>query len=156
MNKIMKRNVLLVVIAAVVSMNIFACAGGNTNCPSRLTVQEDIKQSLNGWQKYSAHESHPLVNVFFSEGEPEKQVILPPTGKGKVKGAFVSEWKLPKSAKGYWVSCVYDDTSVTLARKMPDDVTYCEANYEKDSTRSVVKQWSCGNGAKPKQVAKGR
>lgn len=117
-------------------------------CPPALKIQQNIDGEQTGWQALNSHEKHPYVGVSFSEGTPDKKIILAPSSEKKVRGALLAVWALPKSADGYWVSCLYAETSVTVARKLPDDVTYCEVEYDRNFSQPVAKRWQCG--AKPK------
>ncbi len=155
MNKTVMAFLLCVITAVVMMMNVLAFAGDEIVCPPRLTVQHDITGNVpDDWQKHDDRSSHPFVNVMFSEGSPDLQIILAPIGKKKVKGKSIAEWEFPKSAVGYWVSCLYNNTSATIARKLPEDVAYCEVQYDKAYSSPHVERWRCLSDAQLKQRRK--
>ena len=117
-------------------------------CPPVLKTKQSIDGEQTGWQAFNSHEKHPYVSVSFSEGTPNKKIILAPSSEKKVRGKLLAVWTLPKSTEGYWVSCLYGETSVTVARKLPDDVSYCEVEYDRNFSQPVAKRWMCGAKAK--------
>jgi hypothetical protein len=163
MNNIMKRyRLFMVILAFTATAGLMACAqvknitndDSPPRCPSQLTVQQSVDQKIDGWEKYSTNGSYSFLSVFFSKGAPENRNILSPSRERKVNGVLIAEWNLPKSKEGYWVSCVYKDTGATVVRKLADDVAYCEAEHEDNSSRSVVKQWSCSSVRKSNNKGK--
>ncbi len=119
-------------------------------CPAALTVQQSADAGPDGWQVFNTHDKHPYVGVSFSEGPPDKKAILAPNSEKKAGGAKLAVWTLTKSAEGYWVSCLYSETSATVAKKLPDDVTYCEVEYDRNFSQPVAKRWRCSSGVKTK------
>jgi hypothetical protein len=155
-NKITKLCRVCLVTLVVISTDVLAFADDEIGCPSRLTVQQSVDQDVSGWQKNDSHKSHLFMNVSFSEDSPDKKIILAPTREKTVRHTLIKEWELPKSTKGYWVSCHYDDAKATVAKKLPDDVSYCKAEYDRNSSRTFVKRWQCVSEEKLKQEAKSK
>src|SRR5690242_7765590 len=88
------------------------------SCPPSLRVAQHALESPADWTAVDDQSAHPFVNVRLSEGEPAKQVFLAPSrGKGAAQA-----WDFEPSASGYWLSCTYAETSVTVTRKLPDAV----------------------------------
>jgi hypothetical protein len=157
MNKIMKLLLACVFTLVGVSFNILSYAAEENSCPPRLSVQHKIDQDVSDWQKKDINKNHPFVNVVFYKESTEKKNILPPSNEKEVKGASIKEWELPTLAGGYWVSCVYEGTGATVAKKLSDDVAYCKAEYDKDFTWPVVKRWGCSSSeVKLKQETKSK
>jgi len=119
-------------------------------CPKELTVRQSVDGEPAGWQALSTHDKHPYVGVSFTEGPPDRKVILAPSRSKRVHGASVSTWSLAKSNDGYWVSCLYGETSATVATKLPSDVAHCEVEYDKRFSRPVAKRWRCVSGTAQK------
>lgn len=112
-------------------------------CPLELSIKQTLQNSQTDWKTFNSHEKHPYVGVSFSEGSPDKKVILAPSTEKKMKDGINATWEFSPSAEGYWVSCLYAETSVTVSQKLPSKVQACEVEYDADSSRPVVKKWRC-------------
>ncbi len=156
MNKIGMTFLLCVITAVVMMMNVLSYAEYKFLCPSELTVQQSVVQDASGWKIYGSHKRHPFVNLSFSERGPEEEYSLVPEGYRKAKGAIIAEWELPRPTEGYWVLCEYKDTRATVARKLPEDVAYCEVEYDSRSSEPVVKKWHCLSEAELKKKAESK
>ncbi len=144
MKKIMTPFLACIIAAAITVSSAAVFAGNEIVCPTRLAVQHDIAQDVpDGWYKHDDRSDHPFMNVMFTEGSPDLLIILAPAAKREVKGELIDEWEFTGATDEYWVSCLYNGTSATVARKLPKDVAYCEVRYDKVSSSPNAKAWRC-------------
>lgn len=118
-------------------------AGDAQRCPAQLSVIQVIQGAQASWQSFNSDDKHPFIGVSFSEGSPDKKVVLAPDTEQKKSSGIVASWALPPSADGYWVTCLYAETSATVGQKLPDDVRSCLVEYDGRSSPSVVLKWQC-------------
>ncbi len=145
-----------IIAVAITSTNVLSHAEYKFVCPSELTVLQSIVQDVSGWKMYGSHRRHPFVNLSFSEGIPNESYILVPDEEKRKGSRLIARWELLKSTEGYWVLCEYADTSATVARKLPEDVAYCEVEYDRIFPEAVVKQWHCLSEAELKKKAESK
>lgn len=111
-------------------------------------MTQTVRNVIPGWQAFDSDQQHPYVGVSFSEGAPDQKTVLAPTTEKKIKGGTLAVWKFPVSATGYWVSCLYAETSATIATKLANDIRSCEVEYDGRFSLPVAKRWHCGSRAK--------
>jgi len=129
--------------AAIVVCIGCALASDVPPCPPQIKVDQNALDSPAGWSVFNSRSAHPFVNLRFSEGEPSQLMILAPSRQKKRKGVPVDVWDFTGSSTGYWISCIYSETSVVVARKLPTDVTSCEVEYDKAFSSPVAKRFTC-------------
>lgn len=112
-------------------------------CPEKISVEQKAMESPENWTVFNSDSKYSFVNVSFSEGKPNERVILAPSREKGKKGRAVSIWDFGPSSSGYWISCIYNKTSVILARPLPRDTKSCEVEYDKDFSSPVVKSYRC-------------
>jgi len=112
-------------------------------CPTEISVEQKATESSENWTVFNSQSKHPFINISFSEGDPSQRVILAPSREKQKKGAHVNIWNFSPSSSGYWVSCIYSETSVILARKLPSNTKSCEIEYDKKFSSPVVKSFKC-------------
>ena len=140
----MKNSKLKYIITAITSViGNLVYASDYQQCPLDLRVTQTAQISSSEWKIFNSNGKHPYVGVSFSEGEPDKKVILAPGKEKKVKGGTLAIWDFSPSDEGYWVSCLYAETSATVAKKLPPNVQSCEAEYDVRSSPPLLKKWSC-------------
>jgi hypothetical protein len=145
----MKNSKLKCIIIAITSLiGNLAYASDYQQCPLNLLVNQTVQNASSDWKIFNSYEKHPYVGVSFSEGEPDKKVILAPGKEKKVKGGTLAIWDFSPSDEGYWVSCLYAETSATVAQKLPPNVQSCEAEYDVRSSPPLLKKWSCSTQAR--------
>lgn len=120
-----------------------AYASDSLHCPEQLLVRQKVEKTPSDWQIFNSDEMHPYVGVSFSEGPPDQKVILAPAQEKKVKSRIFSLWKFLPSTQGYWVSCLYADTSVIVSKKLPSEVQSCEVEYDADFSIPKATNWLC-------------
>ena len=113
-------------------------------CPAQLPVRQTVAQDIAGWTSQNQDASHPFARVTFFPGPPSQTTLIVPTLEYKGSSGLHDAWTLPRSADGYWVACGYGNTTASIARKLPDNVDYCQADYDGRFLTLVVRRWSCG------------
>jgi hypothetical protein len=116
-------------------------------CPSSLQVQESADlAALEGWRAYdnSVKGTHHLFDVAFSEGPPDKLVFRTPSKSTatKLKKLDVYDFSSEISEE-VWLSCLYRDTALSLAKKMPEKFSRCEVAYDPKTGFRTVKRIDC-------------
>jgi hypothetical protein len=132
------------IMAAIVVSVECAFASDVPPCPSQIKVEQTVLDAPAGWSVHNTRSLHPFVNVRFSDGDPSQLVTLAPSRQKKRKGTPVDVWDFAApSSEGYWISCVYAETSVVVVRQLPADVTSCEVEYDKAFTSPIAKHFTC-------------
>ncbi|MBC7455278.1 MAG: hypothetical protein H7335_16595 [Massilia sp.] len=134
-------NTLLITITSL--MTNVACASDFQQCPLELLVNQTAQSTMSDWKIFNSDEKHPYVGISFSEGSPDKKMILAPDKEKKVKGGVLATWHFPTSAEEYWASCLYAETSVTIARRLPSNIQSCAVEYDGRSSPPIIKNWHC-------------
>jgi hypothetical protein len=114
-------------------------------CPAQLPVHQTIAQDIAGWTAVNEQASYPFARVALFPGPPGESARIVPTTEFNTAAGLHDAWDLPKRAAGYWLACSYGNTTATLARKLPDNVDFCQADYDGRFLTLVVKRWSCGD-----------
>ena len=113
-------------------------------CPAQLPVTQTVTGTLAGWTAVNQQGSHPFTRVAFFPGPPAETSLIVPTIEYKGQTGLHDGWDLPHHAGGYWMTCAYGNTTATVARKLADDVDFCQADYDGRFLTLVVRHWSCG------------
>jgi len=112
-------------------------------CPSEVRVTETIQGNTSDWKAFDSDEKHPYVGISFSEGAPDQKLTLAPTQEKQTKGGILAVWDFTASSDRYWVSCLYAETSATVAQKLPSDIQSCEVEYDTRSSPPLARTWRC-------------
>jgi hypothetical protein len=115
-------------------------------CPAQLPVAQTVSESVAGWTPMNQQGSYPFQRVAFFPGSPNPAgaSLIVPTVEYKGQTGLHDGWDLPRRAGGYWMTCAYGNTTATVARKLADDVDFCQADYDGRFITLVVRHWSCG------------
>jgi hypothetical protein len=113
-------------------------------CPAQLPVRQTVADTIAGWTPMNQQGSYPFVRVAFHPGMPVDGDLIVPTVEFKGQAGLHDGWNLPHRDSGYWMTCAYANTTATIARKLADDVDFCQADYDGRFLTLVVKHWSCG------------
>jgi len=113
-------------------------------CPAQLPVSQTITSPIAGWTLLNQQDNHPFTRVAFYPGPPAETALIVPTLEYKGQAGLHDGWDLPPRAGGYWMTCAYGNTSAMVARKLADNVDYCQADYDGRFLTLVVRHWSCG------------
>lgn len=143
----MKMISLKIALSALILASLFeqkALASDFYACPSELKVAANVSDSPSGWEVINTDDRHPYVGVSFSLGPPSDQAILAPDGARISQSGRIAVWHFPGSTvQAYWVSCLYAETSATLAKKLPAHIGSCEVEYDGRFSAPVAKTWRC-------------
>jgi hypothetical protein len=113
-------------------------------CPAQLPVKQTISETIAGWTPLDHQGNHPFVRVALYPGPPAESSLIVPTVEYKGQSGLHDRWDLPRRPNGYWMTCAYGNTTATVARKLADDVDFCQADYDGHFFTLVVRHWSCG------------
>ncbi len=113
-------------------------------CPAQLPVTQTVSEPIAGWTPLNQDGNYPFVRVAFYPGPPADNSLIVPSIEFKGRAGLHDGWDLPRRADGYWMTCAYANTTATVARRLPDDVDFCQADYDGRFLTLVVRRWSCG------------
>jgi hypothetical protein len=113
-----------------------------------IEVDEKLVAPQPGWTEGLSGLPTELAGISVFDGPPEELAELVPDDGLHAADARSDIWDLPKSDRGYWLTCRYSSTTVTLTRQLPATVTRCEAVYETKlrfvGGDPVVRSTACG------------
>jgi hypothetical protein len=113
-------------------------------CPAQLPVKQTVSETIAGWTALDQQGNHPFVRVAFYPGPPAESSLIVPTVEYKGQTGLHDGWELPRRPGGYWMTCAYGNTTATVARRLADNVDFCQADYDGHFFTLVVRHWSCG------------
>ena len=113
-------------------------------CPAQLPVKQTVSEPIAGWTPLNQEGGYPFVRVAFYPGPPADNALIVPSIEYRGASGLHDSWDLPRRPGGYWMTCAYGNTTATVARKLADDVDFCQADYDGRFLTLVVKRWSCG------------
>jgi hypothetical protein len=138
----------LTIVSAVSVAVLPAPALADVSCPMKIDVEEKIAAPHPGWTEGLSGLPTELAGISVFDGPPEELADLVPDGGVDAADARSDIWNLPKNDRGYWLTCRYSSTTVTLTRQLPATVTRCEVVYEKEihfvGGDTVVRSVACG------------
>jgi hypothetical protein len=101
-------------------------------CPRSIDVTQGIKTAPGGWTVGDSKLPADLTGITMFSGPPEEQASLVPDGRSEDDELNNDIWNLTPDTRGYWIQCNYANTTVTLAKKLPDNFKQCQVRYQKD------------------------
>jgi hypothetical protein len=113
-------------------------------CPAQLPVKQTVSEAIDGWTPVNQQGNYPFLRVAFYPGPPAESSLIVPSIEFKGAAGLHDGWDLPHRAGGYWMTCAYGNTTATVARKLADEVDFCQADYDGRFLTLVVRRWSCG------------
>ncbi|MGH6887551.1 MAG: STY0301 family protein [Geminicoccales bacterium] len=116
--------------ALIVSLPAMALA--DVSCPMKIDVEQRLTAPQPGWTEGLSGLPTELAGVSVFDGPPEELAGLIPDAGADAADVTSDIWNLSKNDRGYWLTCRYSSTTVTLTRQLPATVTRCETVYEKD------------------------
>lgn len=131
---------LLLVLVAALPIEATLAETISPQCPPEVTTQQSLTNSYEGWKAGREDTRFPLVSIRISEGDPSDMVWLAPTSS---KSPSIQYWLLPKSQRGYWLSCGYGSTSVYLLTKLPTSTSKCTVWLDKGYLPPVAVKYEC-------------
>ena len=125
-----------------------ATAYADVSCPMAIEVEEKLVAPQPGWTEGQSGLPTELAGISVFDGPPEELAELVPDDGAHAGDMRSDIWNLPRNDRGYWLTCRYSSTTVTLTRQLPATVTRCEAVYEKGihfvGGDPVVRSTACG------------
>jgi hypothetical protein len=123
----------------------------DVGCPMKIEVSQSLAAAQEGWTGGQDKLPTELTGISVFDGPPEQLADLVPDDGADTGDSRSDIWNLPKNERGYWLTCRYSSTTVTLTRQLPATVTRCEAVYEKQLSfiggAPVVRSVACGPAA---------
>ena len=117
--------------ACVAALLASASALADIGCPKKIEVSQSLAAAQEGWTDGREKLPTELAGISVFDGPPEQLADLVPDDGAESGDSRSDVWNLPKNERGYWLTCRYSSTTVTLTRPLPATVTRCEAVYEK-------------------------
>lgn len=138
------RRGILVILAATTPTAVLADVG----CSMKIEVTQSLTAPQEGWTDGNDKLPTELAGISVFDGPPEELADLIPDDGTESGDSRSDIWNLPKIERGYWLTCRYSSTTVTLTQRLPATVTRCEAVYAKDLSfiggAPVVRSVGCG------------
>lgn len=101
-------------------------------CPKSISVKQKITSLPPSWEVFAQALPYQLKAVAFFEGHPKHRAALvndlSETIDTKTELAI---WNLPRSSKGFWIECSYDQTTVALTKRLSESISQCRATYDR-------------------------
>lgn len=114
---------------------------GDTFCPNSISVKQKIISLPSSWEAFPETLPYQLKSVSFFEGHPKNRVALVNDNSEIVDDKNeIAMWNFISSRKGYWVECIYDQTSIALTKRLAKSVSQCRVTYERNVTISGVQR----------------
>ena len=127
------------ILAAMVFLSA-AATFASEQCPAAVQTKQSLTISHHGWTASNEETRFPLVSIRFSDGDPSDKAWLAPDGSKK---PTVQYWNLPKSNRGYWISCGYGSTNIILYSQLPKYATKCEVWLDIGYQPPIALKYKC-------------
>jgi len=121
-----------VLAAAAASICVAAPALADVSCPLSITVSQALTAPVADWTEGAESLPTELSGLTVFDGPPEELASLVPDGDSETDKTATEFWTLAANPRGYWITCRYSSTTVTLTRRLPDSATRCEVVREKE------------------------
>ena len=103
----------------------------SNTCPQKIEVEQRVAAIPEGWEAGQATTTVSLASVTFFDGPPAERASLKFDGEDRQKRDWVAFWNLPPNARGYWISCGYENTTAVVSRRLPESIRSCAVTYER-------------------------
>lgn len=100
-------------------------------CPQKIEVEQRATSLPAGWDAGQSTATVPLASVTFFDGPPAERASLKYDTEERQKRDWVAFWNLAPNARGYWISCGYENTTVVVSRRLPEHIRSCAVTYER-------------------------
>lgn len=102
-------------------------------CPHKIIASSTADSTEPGWEAFGMEKKpHRHLHAFVTAGHPKNLGQLKPwnadTKQAKTGDIYKFESPQPD---GYWIQCVYADTTAGFATRLPDGVQRCELKTPK-------------------------
>jgi hypothetical protein len=116
-------------------------------CPEKIEVEQRVSAIPEGWDAAQATATVPLASVAFFDGPPSGSAALKHDSEDTQKRERFAFWNLPPNARGYWISCGYENTTAVISRRLPENIRSCTVTYERKKRGTgalpAIKNMSC-------------
>jgi hypothetical protein len=110
-------------------------------------VAQSLTAPVAGWTEGAETFPTQLSGVTVFDGPPEELASLVPDGDSEDDKTTTESWTLAANPRGYWITCHYSSTTVTLTQRLPDTARRCEVVRDKELSfiggQNVVRGMSC-------------
>jgi hypothetical protein len=122
--------------------------GSEVVCPFEIEVVQALREPQNEWAEGAEPWPSELVNLAVFDGPPEELAQLIHDEETEEGDTATIAWEFfPNEERGYWITCHYANTLVTLTRALPMSVRRCEVVFETQISyadgRRVVRSMRC-------------
>jgi len=100
-------------------------------CPQKLEVEPRVSVIPEGWEAAQTTATVALASVTFFDGPPSEKAALKYDSEDRQKRDLIAFWNLPPNARGYWISCGYENTTAVISRRLPENIKICSVTYER-------------------------
>ena len=115
-------------------------ADPTTQCPTEIETTQTLSTQNSNWENSIDDTKHPMLGIRFSDGPPAEIAWLVPD---RTETGGVQTWVLPKSDRGYWVSCSYANTKILLSKRLAATTGRCRVWYDKGYAVPVAIRYEC-------------
>ncbi len=103
-----------------------AAAADGVTCPAKVSVEQELIDKPADWAEAVDSLPTELAGLAVFDGPPAERVQLVQDDDIEADKTWTSVWNLPANPRGYWITCQYANTTVTLSRALPPSATRCE------------------------------
>jgi hypothetical protein len=100
-------------------------------CPQKIEVEQRVSAIPEGWEAAQPTTTVSLASVTFFDGPPAGRTALKFDSEDTQKRDRFAFWNLPPNARGYWISCSYQNTTAVISRRLPESIRSCTVTYER-------------------------
>ena len=113
-----------------------------------IQVNQSLTAPVAGWTEGQENYPTELSGLTVFDGPPEELASLVPDGDSEDGKTTTESWTLAANPRGYWITCHYASTTVTLTQRLPDSAARCDVVRDKELSfiggQNVVRSMSCG------------
>ena len=116
-------------------------------CPQKIEVEQRVVAAPTGWDAAQTTATVALASVTFFDGPPSERAEVKYDSEDVQKRDRIGVWNLPPNARGYWISCGYQNSTAVISRRLPADIRSCSVTYERKKRSGAllpaIKDISC-------------
>ena len=138
---------LAITLLACVSTGSGAQLFARNTCPQKIEVEQRVGVVPEGWNAAQTTATVALASVTFFDGPPSEKASLKFDSEDRQKRDRIALWNMPPNARGYWISCAYENTTAVVSRRLPENIKSCAVTYDRKkrgaASLPVIKDISC-------------
>ena len=119
----------------------------DVGCPMSISVTQNLTAPVANWAEGTEALPTELSGLTVFDGPPEELASLVPDGDSEDDKTTTAFWTLAPNPRGYWITCHYSSTTVTLTRRLPESATSCAIVSEKEISfiggQKAVRSMTC-------------